>query len=599
MCGIFAYIGNQDAARVVAAGLKRLEYRGYDSWGIAVVDSDIHVAKKVGAIGDLVENIDLPNSSISIGHTRWATHGGISELNAHPHYSTDKSFALAQNGIVENFNELKAELAKKSYKFETETDTEVIVRLIESYHYMDSRFRGNDKQGDLKTAVSEAFKKLEGRNTIVLISKTGQIIACRNGSPLVIGKNFKTGEIYLSSDTLSFAPYAKHMVVVENGQLVSIVNKEIEISDLKTGKSVEFKFEDIGFEAEKIDKEGFDHFMLKEIYEAPFVINQLIAQDKTSYQEFAKVVKRSKNVYTIGSGGGGVAAGQVAFYLRDIGKVKAISLIGADAIEYQDLLQKDDLIIAISQSGETADVLEVLEPAQKKGVKIASFVNMPGSMITKMSDYKFMSQSGPEICVMSTKTFDAQVAFGYLLAKTIVGQGDDARLKLKQLAINIEKFLHNPKSHESIKKIAEMLVPKKDIFLLGKYQNFNIIKEGMVKVIEATYKHGHALPAGDLKHYVITLIEKGVAVVVAVSEDQVKKDILNAIHEVKSRGGHIIAIASKPHEDYDSLIKVPECGELSSIMNITPLHLLNYYMAVKLGNNVDKPRNIAKSVTVK
>ena len=590
MCGIFGYIGNQDAAKVVATGLKRLEYRGYDSWGIAVVNGNIHVAKKVGAIGDLSQKIDLPKAAISIGHTRWATHGGVSDKNAHPHYSSDKSFALAQNGIVENYTELKEVLSKKGYKFETETDTEVIVRLIED------KFK---KTRNLKAAVQKAFNELEGRNTIILISKDGQVIACRNGSPLVIGKNFETDEIYLSSDTLSFAPFAKKMHVLDNGQIVSIVDGQIEITDLNSGKNIEENFVDIGFEAEKIDKEGFPHFMLKEIYEAPFVLNQLIAQDTKNYESLAAAVKQAKNVYTIGSGGGGVAAAQVAFYLRAVGKIKTIALIGADSVEYGDLFSKDDLIIVISQSGETADVLEVIEPAKKKGVKIASFVNMPGSMITRISDYKFMSQSGPEICVMSTKTFDAQIAFGYLLSKTIIGEGEDARVKLRKLAESIEVYLQDEKNHEILKKTAKELSKKKDIFLFGKYQNFHIVREGMVKLMEAVYKHGHALPSGDLKHYVITLIERGVPVIVAISEDKVKADLLSAIQQVKTRGAEIIGIASKPYPDFDTFLRVPDCGETSAIMNVMPLHLLAYYMAVELGNNVDKPRNIAKSVTVK
>ncbi len=590
MCGIFGYIGNQDAAKVVATGLKRLEYRGYDSWGIAVVDNGIKVQKRVGAIGDSTENLDLPNASISIGHTRWATHGGVTQPNAHPHYSTDKSFALAQNGIVENYTELKSDLSKKGYKFESETDTEVIVRLIEE------KLKSSP---DLKSAVQAAFKDLEGRNTIILVSIDGQVIAARNGSPLVIGKNFETDEIYLSSDTLSFAPFAKKMHVLDNGQMVSIVDKNIEITEINSGKDIKNNFVDIGFEAEKIDKEGFDHFMLKEIHESPYVIEQLLNQEKNLYEDLAAVIKNAGNVYTIGSGTAGVAAAQIAFYLRFVGKVNAINLIGADAVEYLPLFKKDDVLIAPSQSGETADVLEVLEKAKKIGVKIASIVNMPGSSMTRLSDYKFLMQAGPEICVMSTKAFTSQIAWGYLLAKVVEGKRDEGVQNLKSLAIEMDKWLKIENSHKEIKALAKSLVSAKDIFLLGKYQNFQIIKEGMVKLIEGTYKHAHALPAGDLKHYVITLIEKEVPVIAAVSEDIVKSDLLNAIHEVKARGAHIIAIAPKPHPDYDTYIMVPDCGEPTAIMNVIPLQLLAYYMAVELGNNVDKPRNIAKSVTVK
>jgi len=590
MCGIFGYIGNNDAAKIVAVGLKRLEYRGYDSWGIAVVDKDIHVTKKIGAIGDFTKDLNLPKTFISIGHTRWATHGGVTEENAHPHQSSDKSFALAQNGIVENYTELKSDLAKKGYKFQTETDTEVIVRLIED------KLKATK---DLVKAAQKAFLELKGRNTIILISKDGQIMAARNGSPLVIGKNFETDEIFISSDTLSFAPFAKKMIVIDNGQMVYIQNKQIEISDLKTGKKVDYKFEDIGFEAEKIDKEGFDHFMLKEIHESSYVIEQLINQDKTPYEELSREIKKTENVYTIGSGTAGVAAAQMAFYLRSISKVNAISLIGADCTEYFPLFKKGDVIIAPSQSGETTDVLEVLEKCKQKGMKIASLVNMPGSSMTRLSDYKFMMQAGPEICVMSTKAFTSQITWGYLLSKTVEGKRDEGIKNLKSLSIEMNKWLEDKNNHKEIKALAKSLIKNKDIFLLGKSQNFQIIREGMVKLIEGAYKHAHALPAGDLKHYVITLIEKGVPVMVAVSEDSVKTDLLNAIHEVRARGAHVIAIAPNTHPDYDTFIKVPDCGEPTAIMNVIPLQLLAYYLAVALGNNVDKPRNIAKSVTVK
>lgn len=591
MCGIFAYIGNKtNAAEIVANGLKRLDYRGYDSWGIAVqADDKIIVQKKAGKIGDIDNLNTFPESSMGIAHTRWATTGGVTDVNAHPHYASDKSFALAQNGIVENYEELKEKLIKKGYHFISETDTEVITRLIE-----DKR----KETENLKDAVSLAFKELEGRNTIIMLTKNKKIIAARNGSPLVIGLNPTTQEIFLSSDTLSFSSEASQMILVDNGQMVEFDGK-LTIYDISTGKEVPYNPTEIGFTNTKVDKEGFDHFMLKEIYEAPFVIRQLIKQKEKNYEALANAIKKARNVYTIGSGGAGVAAAQVAFYLRAIGKIKAVSLIGADAVEYGDLFSKDDVIIVISQSGETADVLEVLEPAKKKGVTIASFVNMPGSMITRISDYAFMSESGPEICVMSTKTFDAQIAFGYLLAKTVAGEGDDGRTQLKQLATTIEHYLQDKKNLVQLKEVASMLSKKHDVFLLGKYQNFHIIREGMVKVIEASYKHGHALPSGDLKHYVITLMEKGVAVIAVTSNDKTKKEVMNAVDEVRLRGAFVVGISPEPHKNFDTYIAVPDTGETSALMNLIPLQLISYYMALTLGNNIDKPRNIAKSVTVK
>lgn len=589
MCGIFGYVGHKNASEVILEGLKRLEYRGYDSWGIAVVADQIKINKKVGAIGDLVQISALPKSSIGIGHTRWATHGKISEVNAHPHMSSDKSFAIVQNGIVENYQLLKEQLLKKGYKFITQTDTEVILRLIEDKL---------KRTKDLQEAVRQAFLELKGRNTIMVLSHDNKIIAARSGSPLVVGLK-RDKEFFLSSDTLSFAPFARKIIVVDNGEMVCYESGKIELFNIKTGIKINLKFEDINFKSDKIDKEGYDHFMLKEIHDTPYVINQLINQDFDQYLEFAKALKKVRKVYTIGSGTAGIAASQIAFYLRVYGKINTTGLIGADAYEYYDLVTKDDLVISPSQSGETADVLEVLEIFKRKQVKIASYVNMLGSSMTRLSDYKFLAQAGPEVCVMSTKVFTSQIAWGYIVAKTVAGEGKKALFNLSKTMESIETFLNTGSNHDRIKEVAEKLSRKKDIFLLGKYQNFNIIKEGMVKIIEGSYIHAHGIPSGDLKHYAITLIERGVPVIVVLSEDQAKFDVINAVNEVRARGAKVLAISPIDNDNFDYCIKVPDTGETSAIMNIIPLQLLAYYMAVSLGHNVDKPRNIAKSVTVK
>lgn len=589
LCGIFGYIGKDRAYEKILGGLKRLEYRGYDSWGVATLAKNIQVSKQVGAIGDFVPTKTFPKSFLGIGHTRWATHGSITKENAHPHFSAKGDFVLAQNGIVENYQTLKNSLKNKGHKFKTETDTEVIVRLIEE------KLKTSN---NLTEAIRLAFLDLEGRNTIIVLTRDGQIIAARNGSPLVIGLN-GSGEIFLSSDTLSFAPFANKVVVVDNGQLVSCSKDELSVIDIRTNKQISVKPERINLVNDKVDKEGYDHFMLKEIYESPYVVRTLLNEDLTQYEILAKAVKSAENIYTIGSGTTGIAASQIAFYLREFAGVKAIGLIGADALEYEHLFTQNDLIIAPSQSGETADVLEVLEKCKKRGVKIASFVNMQGSSMTRLSNYKLMAQAGPEICVMSTKVFVSQIAFGYLLSKIVSGKKDQGIDSLRNLTKEMSKFLESKKNHQVIKILAKKLLKVKDIFLLGKYQNFNIIKEGMVKIIEGTYKHAHAIPAGDLKHYAITLMEKGVPVIFVISEDIAKVDIINALNEVKARGAQVIAIAPHPHDSYDYHIKVPDTGETSAILNIIPLQLLSYYMTSLLGNNVDKPRNIAKSVTVK
>lgn len=589
MCGIFGYKGKQNAGPILYEGLNRLLYRGYDSWGIAVAQNNsIFVEKQVGKISDFKKIKAIPFAHSGIAHTRWATHGKVTIKNAHPHYATDHSFVLAQNGIVENFAELKKELIKKKYSFISETDTEVIVRLIEKERM---------KTHDLIKAVRHAFQKLKGRNTIIVLTTEGKIISCRNGSPLIVGLNTHTDEFYIASDILSCAPHAKKMIMIDNGQMI-VIDQKLTLFSIKTGKKIIPNIEPITLKNSIVDKGSFDHFMIKEIHEAPFTV-ETILNNGNKYADLATAIKKARSVYTIGSGTAGAAAAQIAFYFREYADINAISLIGGDAQEYVHLFTSDDLIIAPSQSGETADVLEILEYAKEKKVSIASFVNMPGSMMTRMSDFRYIAHAGPEICVMSTKIFVSQIAWGYLMAKITAEHLSQGIKNLRALQKNMTEYLHDKKNHASIKKIATLLAQSPHIFILAKGQNFQIAKEGMVKIIEGSYKHAHAIPAGDLKHYAITLVEKNVPVVVVASDDSTKKDILNAVYEVKARGATVIGITPFTDSSFDHTLITPDTTETSAIMNVIPLQLLAYYMAVHLGNNVDKPRNIAKSVTVK
>lgn len=593
MCGIFGFCGRQDeknAASVVLEGLQNLSYRGYDSWGVTVLtQGELHTTKDVGHVPSNVPK-DLPKASIGIAHTRWATHGGVTKVNAHPHASTDGSFVLAQNGIVENFVTLKNQLVEKGYRFISQTDTEVIVYLIEEHL----------KQSiSLHEAVRQAFLELEGRNTIIVLSNQGELLAARNGSPLVVGKGSNIGEWYLSSDTLSFADKVGEVLVVENGQLVTCTPNGVSLFSIESGQEEQVAFEKLQYAAQKADKAGFSHFMQKEIDETPQVVAQVIAQEVSKLEELATAIKKAKQVYVLGSGTAGIASAQIAFYLRKIAKVNTISLVGAEAQSYFDLFTKDDLIIAPSQSGETADVLEVLEVAQAKGVAIASYVNMFGSMMTRMADYPFMAGAGPELCVMSTKVFTSQIAWGYLLAKVVAGEYADGVIKLTTLKTSMRSYLDDSESHTQLKKVASKLVDPQSIFLLGKSQNAAIVLEGMVKIIEGSYKHAHGLPAGDLKHYAITIMEKGVPVFVLVSNDEARTDSISAATEVKTRGATLIGIGQGKADIFDEFIELPDTGEVAALFNVIPLQLIAYYLTVALGNNVDKPRNIAKSVTVK
>lgn len=590
MCGIFtASKKSRNATNDVLEGLKRLEYRGYDSWGIAVLDNNqITIDKKVGAIGKGETN--LKETTMAIGHTRWATHGKVSRANAHPHLSSDKSFALVHNGIVENYDELKKKLVKTGYSFSTDTDTETIVASIEYYL---------QQKNSLQESARKAFLRLKGRNTITILSKNGTILGLRNGSPLVAGEGKKGGEYYLSSDTLSFAQMVNKIYVIDNGQMILCKDNKAQLFDIKTGETLPLKFEKTTLNMQSVELEGYDHFMLKEIYETPSAIRVLASQEKQNYASLAEAIKKSRRIYTIGSGTAGAAAAQIAYYLRKYGKINAQNLIGAETTEYIDLLTKEDLIIAPSQSGETADVIEVLEQAKERQVKIASIVNMPGSMITRLSDFPFMSQAGPEICVMTTKVFVSQIAWGYLLSQAVCGNFDAGSKNLKTLAEKVENYLQNSKNILQIKSLAKNLSGKKNIYLMSKAQNLAIVIEGMIKIIEGSYIHAHAIASGDLKHYAITLMEKDAVVIAVLSEDEVYDDIINAVHEVVARGADVIGISSKNSDLFKNHLPTIDLGQTSAIFNIIPIQLLAYYMSVALGNNVDRPRNIAKSVTVR
>lgn len=360
MCGIFGYVGKENAVEVILEGLRRLEYRGYDSWGVAVLNSSgdkIGVSKMVGPIGSLDDLKNLPKSNIGIGHTRWATHGGVTEVNAHPHYSSDESFVLAQNGIVENYQELKKTLIKKGYKFVSETDTEVIVRLVEDKL---------KKTKDLRSALREAFLDLDGRNTIILLSNNGgHVIAVRNGSPLVIG--IGKDEYFFASDALSFAEKTTKVVFVDDMQMVEYKSGELQVYEVKNDKQIDFKVNKLKHEDIVIDKGGYEHFMIKEIVEQKDAIKNAVQYTREELKSFLDQIKKSDTVYTVGAGTASYEAGQVAYLLREVAKIKAVELKSYEVSSYRELFTPRDLVIAFSQSGETADTIEALEFA-KKGV---------------------------------------------------------------------------------------------------------------------------------------------------------------------------------------------------------------------------------------
>ncbi|MCC6711355.1 MAG: glutamine--fructose-6-phosphate transaminase (isomerizing) [Candidatus Pacebacteria bacterium] len=591
MCGIIGYSAKHKQTNIsnkIVGGLKTMEYRGYDSWGIAIsTDKNIFVEKRIGSIPDFLAS--KKDSCLGIGHTRWATHGGVTKNNAHPHLAKNGRFAVVQNGIVENYLALKKQLEKLGYVFKTQTDTEVIVHLLD-YQLKTTK--------DIREAVRKVFLKLAGRNTFVVLDNlTQKIIAIRQGSPLIAGVN--DHETCLASDTMPLLGQVDKVAYISDGQLVELNNGSIQIFSVHDGKAVEVEYHKLTQEVQKQDRDGFPHFMIKEIFEQQHTVVEATNYSEQAFKPLINQLKKTRKIYTLGAGTAAFAAGQIARYLRAVG-LDAYELRSYETGNYLSIISQKDLVIAVSQSGETADTLTVIEELKKKQVKVVSIVNMVGSTLTRLSDFSFFSRSGPEICVASTKAYTAQVAWGYLLAQTIAGNYDQAQKNIRDSAKKLQSYFADKTQQTVLKKLAKKLAEQEHVFILGKNQHFYSALEAALKIKEITYKHFEGFSAGELKHGVIALIESGTFVMGIVGNDpQEKNDVISALAEVRARGARVIGIAQEANEFFDDYLFAPNLGDLDPISKVIPFQLLSYYLALELGNDPDKPRNLAKSVTVK
>ena len=587
MCGIFAYSGKKNAGDIIVEGLKRLEYRGYDSWGIALLHQNhIKVTKKVGPIGDLTKLKNLPFCNLGIGHTRWATHGNVNETNAHPHFSTNHDFVVAQNGIVENYQELKKNLIKQNFQFSTQTDTEVIVRQIEKELL---------KTKNIQTATQQAFLKLKGRNTIIVLTQAGQMIAIRHGSPLVAGLGNK--EIILASDTLSFANLTNKAVFIDDWQMVSYFKNKVRFFDLKKNREIFKKPITLQNQEIKLSKNGHDSFYFKEVLEQPQTIKNAVIDKTTELKPFLQALEKAKHIYTLGAGSASFAAGQGAYYFRKLNKLVATELKAYEIKSYLDLFSKNDVLIAVSQSGETADTLEAISKAKKSGVKIASIVNMIGSTLSRESDFAFYTRSGPEISVVSTKAFTAQITWFLYISYCLNKQEVLFKKHVEQTA----KKISNYQQLKYLKKMADLaktLVNKKHVYVLGRDHLFYIASEAAMKIKEISYIHAEAFSSGELKHGVIALIDKHTPVIGLISKHD-QAEMLSALSQVKARGATVIGVSCQNNDLFDNWLEVPDVEILEPVAQIIPIQILGYYLAKFKHLSPDKPRNLAKSVTVK
>lgn len=584
MCGIFGYIGNRvDAGEIVFEGLKRLEYRGYDSWGIATSDNaKISIHKSTGKIDKLP---NLPSASIAIGHDRWATHGGVSETNAHPHADCTGKIAVVHNGIIENWEELKAGLVKNGHKFASQTDTEVFAHLVEE----------NLKWGILE-AVVKSFKQVVGRNAFVVLDKvSSSIIGVRDGSPLVFGVGKQ--EFYLASDVPAFLEHTKDVIFLDDRQGVITNGKSYKIFNVD-GSKVDAKVEKVSWDIEQAEKGNHAHFLLKEILEQPVTIAASVAQTREEIEMLSEMILHAFGSFLVACGTASYAALYGTYAFSQVAKKHINWAIGSEFSDFKHFLTKKSLVIAVSQSGETADTLEVVKTAKDKGSKTVAIVNVMGSTLARLSDYAVLTNAGPEIAVVSTKAFTAQLSLLLMLAYAAAGKFDYGKKLIERTAKEIDKML-DEKFPKQIEAIAKKFQDKSDIYVIGKGQNYPIALEAALKIKEASYIHGEGFAAGELKHGVITLIEKGTPCIVLFGNDQDRDYVLGSAMEMKARGGYILGIGPESNEVFDEFIKVPDIPETSALVNTLPIQLLAYYLAVLRGNNPDRPRNLAKSVTVK
>ncbi|WP_456392293.1 glutamine--fructose-6-phosphate transaminase (isomerizing) [Persephonella sp.] len=602
MCGIIGYVGKRNAVPVLLYGLQRLEYRGYDSAGIAVIDKNgdkIIVEKQVGKIKDLQEH--LWNRKIeghtALGHTRWATHGPPTIENAHPHTSQRGTISIVHNGIIENYLELKEELIKKGYRFRSETDTEVVAHLFEELY-----------TGDLPETALKVAKKLEGAYAIGVIStyEPDKIVGIKKGSPLIVGLG--KDENFIASDIPAVLEYTKDFIVLEDGEIAVVTKDNVEVYNLE-GKKLEKKPLHVTWDISVAEKAGYKHFMQKEIHEQPRTIGDTITGFSSSKDEkLFEAIKDADRLYIIACGTSYHAGLVGKFWIEKFARIP-VEVDYASEYRYRDrIINNRTVVMGISQSGETADTRFALLDAKKEGAKTIGLVNVVGSSLSRETDHVMYTYCGPEIGVAATKTFTAQLVTLLLFAleaglkKGTVSKPEYKKLydELLHIPSKVESILNN---EEGIKEIAHKYMNAQDFLFLGRNINYPIALEGALKLKEISYIHAEGYPAGEMKHGPIALIDDKLPVVCVIPQDKYYEKMFSNLQEVKARKGKVISVATegdtKVKELSDNVIYIPPASDvLYPVLTVVPLQLLSYHIATLLGKDVDQPRNLAKTVTV-
>ena len=592
MCGIFGYVGGRsDAAKVVFEGLKRLEYRGYDSWGIAAINQrskikgqKLIVEKHVGKIGDSQLSMVNRQSTIALGHTRWATHGGVTVANAHPHIDCSGQIALVHNGIVENFQNLKKALLLK-HQFKSQTDTEVVLHKVEE----------KTKKMSFFEATRKTFMQVAGLNAFVFVNSDGQMVAAKSGTPLVIGLG--KNETFIASDAAAILPHTKKMIFVEDGQIIKIRHRGVEIYEAKSGKRIKEKITDISWQVEDVSLGKYKHFMLKEIYEQPRVLKNLAAKTNDA-QKLAKLVESCHGTFFVACGSASHAALCGTYLFSRLAKKHVNFSIGSEFNYLEDFINSESLIVPISQSGESVDVIEPVVRARKKGAKIAAIVNVYGSTLWREADFNFLIDVGVERAVVATKSLTAMMASLILVSYALVSRSSEGQKLIIGAADDVSSLLKNSQITK-IKKVARFLMGKEHVYIIGRGISYPVALEAALKLKESCYIHAEGFAAGELKHGVIALIEKGTPCIVFAPNDETFLEIASNAQEIRARGGYIIGVGPRNNEVFDEFLQVEDLAEATMISQIVISQLLAYFIAIEKGLDPDKPRNLAKSVTVK
>ena len=592
MCGIFGYVGrSDDAAGLVLRGLKTLEYRGYDSWGIAVArGGQMVVEKRTGKIGDAAP--ELPGSRVGIGHTRWATHGGVTQPNAHPHLDCAGRLALVHNGIVSNYRELRDALARAGHQFCSQTDTEVVAHLVEEC--LTETPAGPEQ---LLMATMSAFRQLHGLNAVaVLDARTGQLAAAKSGSPLVLGWS-EAGNM-LASDFSALLEHTRRVTFVDDGQAVLVSRETSRLFDIDTGRELTPAITEVEWEVATTELSGYPDYMTKEIHEQPAVLRHLAGGSRDHARRLAAMLREARDVFVIGCGTAGHAALAAQYFLARIAGRRVTFATASEFSYLQDFVAEGSLVLAFSQSGETIDVIDAARRARQRGARIAALVNVEGSTLWRLADVAIPLGAGPERCVLSTKSFTAKLAILLLTAYELRGDIETGRALIHAAAAEIERLLADDR-RDLIRQIAETIYRRDHMFVIGRGPSYPLALETALKVKEVSYVHAEGFAGGELKHGVIALIEPGTPCVILAPRDETYEDIMAGAMEVKARGAMLIGVSPEPHEAFDHHIPIADLGPATALVSSVPAQVLGYYLALLRGHDPDKPRNLAKSVTVK